>query len=101
MKEITATVSANTRSDHFGALPRWIGSISVCGLKNSTSPITTISSCSTQIAGHQQPDPPRATAAEAADVAEHDERDERQREQQRLGVVPSGCQKTRRYWVAE
>jgi hypothetical protein len=25
VKEITATVIANTRSDHFGALPRWIG----------------------------------------------------------------------------
>ena len=38
VKAITATVSANTRSDHFGAVPRWIGSSSACGLKNSDQP---------------------------------------------------------------
>src|ERR1039458_3854890 len=48
VKEITATVKAKTRSDHFGALPKWIGSSSVWGLKNNTSPITTMNSCSTR-----------------------------------------------------
>ena len=87
VKEIAAIVSANTRSDHVGALPRWIGSSSVCGLKNSTSPSTTMSACSARSPTTSIADPPRAPPAEAADVAEHDERDERERQAERLGAV--------------
>ncbi len=46
VKAIVVTVSANTRFAHVGADPRWIGSSSVCGLKNSASPRIMMSSCS-------------------------------------------------------
>ena len=45
VKATTATVSANTRSDQCGELPRWIGLSSVPGLKNSTSPSATTKPC--------------------------------------------------------
>ena len=102
VKEITATVSAKTRSDQVGAVPRWIGSSSVCGLKNSTRPSTTMKACSARSPASRIADAARAAPAEAADVAEHDQRDERERERRapRRGR-PRRPQKTRRYCVAE
>jgi hypothetical protein len=101
VKEIAATVSAKTRSDHLGALPRWIGSSSVCGLKNSTSPSTTTSPCSARSPitstpirrARRQPRPrmlPSTTSAMKASASPSDS-----------ALWPNGLQKTFRYCVAE
>ena len=88
VKAIVVTVSAKTRSDHVGALPRWIGSSSVWGLKNSASPSTTISSCSarspaTSIPMRRELRPPlKPRTLMSTTNAMNAER-----QQQRLGVV--------------
>ena len=87
VKETTATVSAKTRSDHVGEVPRWIGFSSVPGLKNSTSPSTTMNPCSTRSPASRHGDPACATSAEATDVAQHHQRDEGQRQAQRRAAV--------------
>ena len=84
---IAATVSAKTRPDHVGALPRWIGSSQRVRVEEQDQPEHDDERLQRQIARHAASDPPRAAPAEAADVAQHDQRDEGQREPQRLAAV--------------
>ena len=72
MNAIAAIVSANTRSDHVGALPRWIGLEQRVRVEEQRQPEHDDQQLQRQIADHEHPDPPRAAPAEAADVGEHD-----------------------------
>ena len=101
VKEIAAIVSAKIRSDHFGALPRWIGASSVCGSKNSTSPSTTMKPCNARSAitsspmrRARRPPRPRMLPSTTSAMIASDR-------PSASPLSPSGLQNTRRYCVAE
>ena len=97
---IVVIVSAKIRPDQVGALPRWIEVLIVCTSKNCTRPSTITSSSSTSAPTTTTPmrSPRRAlkprtllntTNAMIASVSTSDS-----------GLLPSGRQKTFRYWLA-
>ena len=101
VKEIAATVSANTKSDHLGALPRWIGSSSLSGLKNSARPRITMNACiarsaitSTPIRRARRPPRPRMLPTTTTAM-------KRRASISASSRSPSGLENTLRYWVAE
>ena len=101
VNEITATVIANSRCDHVGALPRWIGSSSVCGLKNSTRPSTTMKPCSARSPASRIPTrrarrPPKPRMLPSTTSAMN-----ASARPSASSLLPSGLQKTFRYCVAE
>ena len=85
---IAAIVSAKTRPDQVGALPRWIGSSSVCGLKNSTRPSTTMKRLQREVAGEQHARPgARGAPLKPRMLLSTTQRDERERQAERLAAV--------------
>ena len=84
---ITALVSAKTKFDQVGAVPRWIGSMSVLGLKNRIRPITTMNACRTRSPATRKPTRRARRWLKPRMLLSDDQRDERQRDRECLVAV--------------